>query len=210
MTIRLKLTTPPKKIKEMIDEQITDYLNRKISKNYGRVVNSLRQKIPFWIRSQPEIQSLLDQGVPGSLNALFGLYAGDADRAITDIINAIKESTSIKIDKISRNYSGKIEFNFQSSNFANILGLSSGHVLTEKKEDLHWLDWLITQGDTTIISGYQYKESNGGRSGGGIMVIGSSFRVPPQFSGTIENNFIIRALSNRESEIEPILARLFE
>lgn len=210
MTIRLKLTTPQKKIEEMIAEQTTDYLNRKIRKNYARVVNSLRQKIPFWIRSQPEIQSLLSEGIPGSLNALFGLYGGDAARATVDIIEAIKQSTTIKIDKINRRYQGNVEFSFQPSDFSNLLNLGSGHVITEKSDDLHWLEWLLTIGDTAIIVGYRYEPKASGRSGGGIMTKGSFFRVPPQFSGTLENNFITRALLGREKEIEPIMARLFE
>lgn len=210
MTIRLKLTTPPKKIKEMIDDQATEYLNKKISKNYRRVINSLNQKVPFWIRSQPEIKSILDEGVPGSLNALFGFYAGDAGRSVVDIIDAIKQSISIRIDKISRRYVGTVEFNFQPANFANILGLSSGHITTEKGSDLHWLDWLIAQGDSAIIVGYKYAAKNSGRSGGGVMLPGSFFRVPPQYAGTLEDNFITRALSNREEEIEPIMSRLFE
>lgn len=210
MTIRLKLTTPLKKIEEMIAEQTTDYLNKKIRTNYSRVVNSMRQKIPFWVRSQPEIQSLLDEGIPGSLNALFGLYNGDANRAVSDIIEAIKQSTSIRIDKINRRYQGNIEFSFQSNDFANLLGLNSGHVLTEKGADLHWLNWLLTAGDTVIIVGYQYNPKASGRSGGGVMTKGTFFRVPPQFAGTVDNNFITRAFSNREPEIEPILSRLFQ
>jgi hypothetical protein len=210
MKLNLRLTTPPAKIKEMIADQTTEYLNKKIRKNYARVVNSLRQKIPFWIRSQPEIQSLLGEGIPGSLNALFGLYNGDASRAVNDIIEAIKQSTSIKIEKINRRYQGNIEFAFQSSDFINILGLSSGHVATEKGADLHWLEWLVSLGDTIIVTGYQYSPKASGRSGGGIMKKGAFFRVPPQYAGTLEDNFITRALSNREKEIDPIMARLFE
>jgi hypothetical protein len=210
MTIKLKLTTPLRKIEEMIAEQTTDYLNRRIRKNYSRVVNSLHQKIPAWIRSQPEIQSLLDEGIPGSLNALFGLYGGDAVRVVHDIIDSIKQSTFIKIDKINRKYQGNIEFSFQSNNFANILGLGSGHVITEKGADLHWLEWLLTAGDIIVVVGYQYNPKASGRSGGGVMSKGTFFRVPPQFAGTMEDNFITRAFANREKEIEPIMARLFE
>ena len=210
MTIRLKLTTPQKKIEEMIAEQTTEYLNRKIRKNYGRVVNSLRQKIPFWIRSQPEIQSLLNEGTFGSLNSLFGLYKGDANRAVIDIIEAIKQSTSIKIDKLNRKYQGSIEFNFQASDFNNLLNIGSGYVITEKNESLHWLKWLLTAGDAIIVVGYQYQPKAAGRSGGGFMTKGNFFRVPPQFSGTLENNFITRALSNREREIDQVIVRLFE
>lgn len=210
MSIKLKLSTPTKQIQKMADEQITEYLNSKIRKNYSRVANSLRQKIPFWIRSQPEIQSLLSEGVPGSLNAAFGLYSGDASRAVFDIIEAVKEATVINIQKINRRYTGTVEFNFQPADFMNILSLKSGYVITEKGTGLHWLDWLIAKGDTVIVIGYEYEPSDLGRSGGGTMAKGTSFRVPPQYSGTLENNFIVRALSNREKEINPVVQRLFE
>lgn len=194
----------------MIADQTTEYLNKKITKNYRRVVNSLQQKIPFWIRSQPEVQSLLSEGAQGSLNALFGLYGGDANRAVNDIVNAIKQSTTIRVDKINRKYQGNVEFSFQPSDFANLLGLSSGSVTTEKGASLNWLEWLLTAGDTVIIVGYRYQPKSDGRSGGGIMIERGFFRVPPQFSGNLENNFITRALSGREEEIGPIMARLFE
>lgn len=209
MSIRVQLKNPKSQI-EKITDQITDYLNRKLRKNYQRVVNSLRQKIPAWIREQPEVRSLLSEGNMGSLNALFGLYPGGAIRAIDDIIDAIKQSTTIKIDKINRKYRGDIEFGFQSLDFVNLLSLGTGHVITEKSADLHWLNWLLTQGDTIVIVGYQYDPRIGGRSGGGVMTEGTSFRVPPQYSGTLDNNFITRAFSNREKEIEPIMMRLFE
>lgn len=210
MSIRLKLTTPAKQIQKMADEQITQYLNGKIRKNYSKVVNSLRQKIPFWIRSQPEMQSLLSEGIPGSLNAVFGLYRGDASRAVSDIVDAVKNTTTINIKKINSRYVGTVEFNFQPANFLNILNLNSGHVITEKGMDLHWLNWLIAKGDTVIVIGYEYEPSDLGRSGSGTMTKGTSFRVPPQYSGTLEYNFIVRALSNREQEINPIVQRLFE
>ena len=210
MTIRVELKNPKTQI-EKISSAITEYLNRKLRKNYVRVVNSLRQKIPFWIRQQPEIQSLLLEGVPEELNALFGLLPGDASKAVDDIIGAIKDSTAINISKIDRKYTGGIEFGFQSLNFVNLLGLRSGFVQTEKGETLHWLDWLLTRGDSIIVVDYSYEPKLGlGRSGGGIMVKGGAFRVPPEYSGMVDSNFITRALSGREAEIAPILQRLFE
>lgn len=210
MTIRVELKQPRNQI-EKISAQITNYLNGKLRKNYTRVVNSLNQKIPMWIREQPEINSLLSEGIPEQLNTIFGLRPGNASQAVNDIISAIKSSTTINIGKINQKYRGDISFGFQSLDFGNLLGLSSGYVSTEKGEDLHWLDWLLMRGDSVVIVGYEYEPTLGiGRSGGGIMVKSGSFRVPPQFSGNPQNNFITRAFSNREKEIEPIMMRLFE
>ena len=83
-------------------------------------------------------------------------------------------------------------------------------VRTEKGADLHWLDWLLTLGDKTIVIGYEYKPGTGGRSGGGTMTKGTAFRVSPSYSGTIEDNFITRAFSNKEKEVSSILMGIFE
>ena len=41
------------------------------------------------------------------------------------------------------------------------------------------------------------------------MDIGGAWRVPPQFSGSRENNFITRSFRGREREITEILKGLF-
>jgi hypothetical protein len=88
------------------------------------------------------------------------------------------------------------------------LTLKSGHTYTKDKIDLHWLDWLLIQGDTVVVIGYSYVPSALGISGGGTMKQGGSFRVPPQYSGNRSNNFITRAFDSREKQIEKILGGL--
>ena len=74
---------------------------------------------------------------------------------------------------------------------------------------LNWLEWLLEKGDTPIIIGYRYSASDKGRTGGGIMKPGGAFRIPPQFSGTEEENFVIRALVGepQQQEIERIIRK---
>ena len=95
---------------------------------------------------------------------------------------------------------GGLEVNFQPSTFDNLIGLPEGHV-KYSDGDLHWLNWLLNAGDTIIIVNYQYNPATGmGRSGLGTMIPGGVFRVPPQFSGTSDNNFITRALLGTTQE----------
>jgi len=46
-----------------------------------------------------------------------------------------------------------------------------------------------------IVNYHYYPESGVGRSNKGFMKKTGTFRVPPQFSGTVDNNFITRALT---------------
>jgi hypothetical protein len=66
-----------------------------------------------------------------------------------------------------------------------------------------WVDWLLLEGDSFIISDYTFSASNRGRSGFGIMVedVGKAWRVPALYSGTLKNNWVTRTLKLYGDEI---------
>ena len=95
----------------------------------------------------------------------------------------------------------------EMQNSPNLLSLKKGHVTTAKGADLHWLSWLLERGQGVIVVGYNYTPDTAprGRSGGGTMGRGTAWRVPPQYAGTVNDNFVTRAFDGREKDI----ARLF-
>ena len=78
-------------------------------------------------------------------------------------------------------------------------------VLTKKGERLDWISWLLTRGDDIVVADYHVVPGNHGRSGDAVMKQGDFFRVRPEYSGTLDDNCITRALENREKEIANIL-----
>lgn len=196
------------RLPQIINEQISSEMNKRVRKNKNKVSRDFKFLIRGWIESSPEIQSLLSQGTPGSLNAAFGLSPGSPNMAVESIVNAITNSIVVSFSNIDRNLNGSATFNFLSKTFVSLLGLPDGHQKTEAGTDLHWLDWLLTKGDTTIVQGFFYKPSGKGRSGGGTMQFGGAFRVPAQFSGTVENNFVTRAFQGKDKEISAALRGL--
>jgi hypothetical protein len=209
MTISLKLVDPDATIQKDINKAIAEHVNSILTKGSTKVKNAIKSKIPIWIAEQPEVKGLLREGSLGSLNAHFGLPAGSSSSMVTAILHSISESIDIKTTRIKQNLTGGIEFLIQPSDFANLLTLPEGHVMTNKRVDLHWLDWLLKQGSAIIVKGYEYTPSYEGRSGGGVMSMGSVWRVPPQFAGTLQSNFITRALSSKEKELTVILKGIF-
>ena len=186
-------------IQRNINMGIADYINSKLSSRKTALINGVSRLIPRWINDQPEIVSLQSSDVD-SLAGQFGLTS--SSNIITNIIDSIVNSVNISIVPFDRNLNGGLELNFQPSDFANLLSLSTGYVRYEGGS-LHWLDWLLTKGDTVIITNYHYNPGTGlGRSGLGNMTPGGAFRVPPQYSGTTDNNFITRALSGTTQEQE--------
>jgi hypothetical protein len=207
-SISLKLLESNAEIQKKIYKAFAQDINKGIAKNTQQVTKRLKRSVRLWVQQQPEVSSLTAQGF-GSLNAHFGLLPGQAELAVQSIVSAVSDSLRVTINTKKNNLKGTVEIRAQSTNFLNILDLAIGHVTTEKGLDLHWLDWLIIKGDTVIVTDWHYKPGNAGRSGAGAMRIGGVWRVPPEHSGTIGNNFITRSFNGRQKELEEILKGLF-
>jgi hypothetical protein len=207
MSISIVLTESEGQIGKNINAAIATYINDILSKNLNNIVNKVKLLIPNWIMSQPEMVSLSSSDVL-SLAGQFGIVSGAG--AAQAIAKTVAQSTLIKFVKYSNNLKGGLELQFQQADFNNLLSLREGHTVYQGG-DLHWLDWLLKRGDAIIVSNFQYNPATGlGRSGLGNMIGGGSFRVPPQFSGTPDNNFITRALVGpaQEQQITDILQKI--
>jgi len=208
--MNLKLVDPIAKIEKDIRVALIKDLNKFLDKQKAVVTDKLKQTLKSFVLNQPEVQSLEASNTPYTLNSLFGLQKGK-DTGIGNLIaDAVADSMQIKFSRIDKNFKGGVTFSIQPKDFQNLLGLPQGHVITQKGSDLHWLDWLLTKGDSVVVAGYTYDPTGSGRSGLGSMVSGGSFRVPPSFSGTESNNFVTRAIEGKEKEIEKIISEVFQ
>lgn len=192
--ITLKLLDSIDSISAKINSALSTELNKRLAIKQKGILSKCKSLVVGWLSGSPEIESLSSAN-PMSLAGLFGLPPIQQS-SIEDIIkNAVASSVVVETKKFNNTLtSGGIDIYFQPRDFTNLLGLSSGHVI-DGMTDLHWMKWLLELGDSTIITNYRYNPSSGrGRSGLGTMSVGGSFRVPPQFSGTKDNNFITRAL----------------
>lgn len=210
MSISLQITDSIKTIEKNVSRAVAELANDIISRNISKISQSVRFLIPSWVSSQPEIQSLLSSD-PTSLAGQFGI-PGNAQSIVNNIIQSVVGATEVRLVKYTSNLTGGLELRFQPSNFANLLALPDGHTIYNGG-DLHWLDWLLKRGDLTIVANFQYNPQTGlGRSGLGNMIPGGLFRVPPQFSGTDNDNFITRAFigDTQEKQITAILEKVLQ
>lgn len=210
MTITLEIIDSFPKIRANIHRALAVELNKRMSSKIRRAPRIFQGYIKRWMMESKEITSLLSQGIPNSLNATFGLTPGTPIDAVNAIVSAVSTAITVDFKPISHRLKGGVTFRFQPKDFVDILGLPQGHQFTEMDVDLHWLEWLLTKGDSVVVKGYVYQPSNSGRSGGGTMDVGGMFRVPPQFSGTIDDNFITRAFLGRDKELAKILTSFLE
>lgn len=200
-----------KQIADIILKELVQELNSRLTPLYKEATSYIRQTVLDSIKAQPEYISLLS----GSLKYEFGLP--DSSSRLNAILNTIDQSLFVeyKEPRINgQNINGGFFIGMVNSDFSDILSLGAATLVTEKGSPLEWLKWLLLEGDKMIIGGYDFKIGNfkNSRTGGGIMSpsFSGSWRVPPEFAGTMENNWIIRAIVAIESNIDNYLVSLLQ
>ena len=211
MSISIKLIDSVQTVANNINTGLAEHLNSLVTKRKAGFINRVKKHVGMWIRSQPEMVDLgVGFGDAESLAGHFGIPHGTSKSVAESIARSIETSTEIRLKKFDKRLKGGLEFNFQPSHFSNLLALQQGHVSAEIA-DLHWLRWLLELGNTIIVVNYHYSPEGGfGRSKSGIMREGGAWRVPPQYAGTMNDNFVTRAFSGKEKELTRLFSNLLE
>ena len=68
-----------------------------------------------------------------------------------------------------------------------------------QKHEIEWLRWLLTKGQEYVVKQYVFTEKIESKvsRGGGLMIpkkAAAGWRVPKEYSGTMDDNFVTRAL----------------
>jgi hypothetical protein len=194
-----------KKIIKSLLAEVDDWLKSRILNTKNSIRNIIRQSII----SAPEYQSLvsgklkLEFGIPDAASKIQGLLS------IWEAAEIDVKKTAIKGNKIV----GGFSIYMIQSDFSDVLFLLNpdAYVLTEKGDLLNWLEWLLMLGDKTIVKEYEVeiKPSPRSRTGGAVMKRKKSakWKVPSEFSGTVNNNWITRSIDSVENDIEMAILR---
>ena len=101
MTISLKLLETEAQISKNINRALADRFNTILKQRANNIVSRIQNLIPGWIKSQPEMISLLSS-TPDSLAGQFGIYQ-DVNTIISSIANSVAQAISIKIKPYTSN-----------------------------------------------------------------------------------------------------------
>jgi len=209
--LSIKILESDKAIVSAINKALAKMLSGEMNKRASAVNSAIRPIIIKALSSSPEILSLGS----GVLRFDFGL-TGDPGPQIVD---AIASTLRVKIDRpvgTNSGVKGGLRVELQPTDYANLLSLPVAMQTLEIEARIPWLEWLLTAGDTILIVNYGVQYGAGlGRSGGANMVslkkapIGP-FKVNSAFSGTINDNFITRAVERVEPQIREAIIGAFK
>jgi hypothetical protein len=182
---------------------ITNYMNKGIAKIRAELPTIVENSI----RSSPEYLSLLS----GKLRLEFG---------IPDAISKVLGLINIWINNIQYTYQApriqsqsirsKIKIELIRADYGDVLGSDFAEVLDQSGYSLPWLKWLLLDGNYLIVPNHQVVigPSRSSRTGFAVMrKSNAGWKVPSEFAGTEDDNWITRALDSAEPEIENLLDR---
>ena len=134
----------------------------------------------------------------------------DASTKLDNIIDTWLESIQTTVTPVKRrgssSLSGGMKIQGIVSDYSDVFAMPESYTMTKKGAKLDWLMWLLEMGSTTIIREYEFKAGgNQGRTRGGIMVVGQSWKVPEDYVGYPDDNFLTNALDRLQDTIDNIV-----
>jgi hypothetical protein len=194
------LTTDNEMIKEILGV-IAENINKAVRKAIPQFKPAVSPLVSTLIQASPEYQALLS----GRLKDELGLTTPDV--ALSAIVKAIIDSITIEYTdaKISGDViTGSLTLSLLRTDYSDIIPLQD-----LAGTPIPWLQWLLTAGDSIVVANYNVglrQGSSASRAGSVIMIpSGQGYRVPPEFAGTENNNWLTRSLIGIEPEIGNIM-----
>lgn len=198
----MKIVTSNARMRALINKALAKEGEKALKTAASNIRSRVKEVVRSAVANCPEIQELSS----GILKLDFGLTEDPS----TAIVKSVANSTRVNVSKITStrgSFKGGVKIYVQPSSFSNLLSLPVAKQVIETGESIPWLEWLLTAGDSVIISNFDVEyELGAGRTGGARMTKGETpFKVNPMYSGDVQENFITRALDPAMKEISKIV-----
>lgn len=210
----MKLSCSILESNQYIRQQILNALSIEINSTLDKSISEIKTKLIDLLvdsmKQEPEYTSLKT----GVLRYEFGIPDTSSVDAIVDklanTVNILKKPISINNFGISAG----LDITAIESSFGGLLEDSDAIVDdTARGYQLPWLEWLLLRGNEIIVRKYEVKvgPSPYSRTGNAIMIESNkNWRVPAEFVGTKNNNWITRSIERAEPQIIDIIQKAIE
>lgn len=186
--------------------EIKDYMVSKINTIKSQLPPIIHQSIA----STPEYSSLIN----GILKYEFGIP--DSSTKLVGLLDIWSNNINLnyKPPKISNNQiKSSFSINMIRVDFSDVLYSDYAIVYDNLRGySLPWLEWLLLEGNRTIIPKQEVVigPNKFSRTGNAVMRQSSkSWKVPSQYTGTMRDNWITRAIDSAQDNINSLLEKAF-
>lgn len=206
MNISLQLLDSDASVQKKILQSLAIELKGVFTKASERIKKQLQIMVKEAIESQGEYQQLLS----GQLKDELGIPnpASRVNAIVDTWINNVEVNTkSVSISGSS--LKGGIFIGMIQQNYSDVLGMSEATIVDSKTGSvIPWLYWLLLGGGGILVKDYAIKigPSRRSRTGNAVMVKSlKNWRMPAQYVGVADNNWVYRAISGLDSKIENMM-----
>ena len=206
MKLSISLLESNSQIRQNILDAISSVMDKALNNLSRTLPDKIKNLVRDSLKNEPEYQSL----TTGKLKLEFGIdNVTNVDIVINKLVDTLVLSTT-PVKKTANNIIGGINITMIKSDDFNGVLTDSAAIIQDNVRgySLPWLQWLLLEGNSIIVKKYNVQLGNypNSRSGGAIMVTSNtSWRVPPEFVGTQNNNWTTRAISRIDKQITSLI-----
>jgi len=180
--------------KQAILQGLVDHLNRNVPKAEPRLKSRLQKIISDAVLQSAETAALTGAGLHGELGVQ------DPESAVKAVITALQNNISlvfVPFSVMGEGVSGGIKIGILRQDMSDVLTIPEARFVSEKSGiEIPWLKWLLVDGDAIVVDEFHFARGayRTSRTGLGLMFKGGNFKVPSAYSGTVNDNWLTRAL----------------
>lgn len=185
-----------------VNLEIKKVISKNISKTLSRVETRLQDRVRTLISDSEEVSSIRNGELQGQLGIVL---TGGIDVIIDQF------SKSVNVQYLPKGKFGTIVIRIINSDYSDVLSLPESFYSYSETDGrggiIEWLRWLLLEGRSTIVAGYDFQPGAEGRTNKGMMVKmqNGGWSIPSRFAGTANDNFVTRSLMNIDKDIESII-----
>lgn len=210
MRLSLNLLETDSYIKDQILQILAKQVEPVLQKTANKSTPKIQNLIEDALKQEPEYSSLIS----GQLRLEFGI---PDISSIDTIVKKLSETAEISVKNVSiknNGLSGGLSLTaLERTSMGGLINDANALVNDSKGYSLPWLQWLLYEGNKPIIRNYEVKigPNPNSRTGMAIMIDSNkNWRVPPAFAGTINNNWVTRAIDRVSNRVPKIIQENFE
>ena len=212
MKLKFKLLDSSQDIEKKILKALLSEISSSMKIYAKNISKEITDIVILAIQNSPEYSSLTS----GSLKAEFGIP--DPENRLAGLLVLRSKNISVTFAPPSISQS-RIKSYFRlemiKADLSDILGSDLVTVIDSNSgKSVNWLEWLSLAGDKTIIKDYNVVYGPNKRSRTGLAIMrsqsGAKWKVPSEFSGTIDNNWITRSIDSVSDLIETTIETGFK
>lgn len=216
ITINTKFTIQNRpQVEREIVKEAARILNLALDSVKPQIKEKVFELVNQRILASPEYASMQPGG---TLYGQLGLV--NINSAVAQIVRRIADSVQItsNVKPAGRYLSGQLSINILKDDYSDLLSLPLSKFISEHGHNVEWLKYLLLDGTQVIFANYFFiafgrkgKVFHASRTGEGIMrATGKShrprWRVPAEYAGTANDNWLTRALANLDQHISEIVS----